>query len=52
MGEVYEFDGQMFESTGEFLDALAHEYKTGDKEAAVDALENYGFSISDLNVSP
>lgn len=52
MGEVYEFDGQMFENVGEFLDALAHEYKTGDKEAVVDALETYGFSISDLNVSP
>ncbi len=50
--QVYEFDGQMFENVGEFLDALAHEYKTGDKEAVVDALETYGFSISDLNVSP
>ena len=52
MSETYEFDGQVFETTGELLDALAHEYKTGDKEAAVDALETYGFSISDLNVAP
>ena len=52
MGEAYEFDGQLFESTGEFLEALAHEYKVGDHEAVVDALEQYGFSLSDLNVRP
>lgn len=52
MGEVYEFDGQMFDKEGEFLDALAHEYKTGDKELVVDALEQYGLSLSDLNVRP
>lgn len=52
MGEAYEFDGQLFDSSNEFLDALAHEYKVGDKEAVVDALEQYGFSLSDLNVRP
>lgn len=50
MGEAYEFDGQLFDTVGEFLDALAHEYKSGDKEAVVDALEQYGFSLSDLGV--
>lgn len=52
MGEAYEFDGELFDSTGEFLDALAHAYKEGDKEAVVDALEEHGFSLSDLNVRP
>lgn len=52
MGGAYEFDGQLFDSEGAFLDALAHEYKTGDHEAVVDALEAYGFSLSDINVRP
>lgn len=52
MGEVYEFDGQLFESEGEFLDQLAHEYKTGNKEAVVDALEQYGYTLSDIQVRP
>lgn len=52
MGAAYEFDGQLFDSEGEFLDALAHEYKIGDKEAVVDALEQYGFSLSDIHVRP
>lgn len=52
MGEAYEFDGQLYDTAGEFLDALAHEYKTGDRNAVVDTLEKYGFSLSDLNVRP
>lgn len=52
MGGAYEFDGELFDSAGEFLDALAHAYKTGDREAVVDALEQYGFSLSDINVRP
>jgi hypothetical protein len=52
MGQAFEFDGQRFDTEGEFLDALAHEYKTGDKELVVDTLENYGYSLSDLNVRP
>ncbi len=52
MGEAYEFDGQLFETVGEFLSALAHEYKSGDQEAVVDALERYGFSLNDINMRP
>ncbi len=52
MGSAYEFDGQLFDNEGEFLDALAHEYKTGDRELVVDTLETYGFSLSDINVRP
>lgn len=52
MAAAYEFDGQLYDTTGEFLDALAHAYTSGDKEAVVDALEEYGFSLSDLNVRP
>jgi hypothetical protein len=47
---VYEFDGELFQSTGEFLSALAHAYKTGDKEDVVDTLEQYGFELGDIGV--
>lgn len=52
MDPVYEFNGELYETEGEFLDALAHEYKHGDSELVVDTLENYGFTLSDLNVRP
>lgn len=52
MGQALEFDGQLFNTEGEFLDALAHEYKVGDKELVVDALENYGYSLADIGVRP
>lgn len=52
MANAYEFEGELYSSVGELLDALAHEYKTGDREAVVDALEEYGFSLSDLSVRP
>lgn len=49
MGNAYEFDGQLFTNVGEFLDAVSHEYKNGDKDLAVQTLEEYGFSLSDVN---
>lgn len=49
---AYEFDGELYDTVGEFLDALAHAYKSGDKESVVDALEEYGFSLSDIQVRP
>ena len=52
MGQAYEFNGELFTSEGEFLNALAHEYKTGDTEMVVDALEDYGFTLSDIGVRP
>ena len=52
MGQAYEFDGRFFETSGEFLDALAHEYTSGDRQLVVDALEEYGFSLSDIGVRP
>ncbi|AKM79975.1 MAG: hypothetical protein UW38_C0001G0106 [Candidatus Saccharibacteria bacterium GW2011_GWC2_44_17] len=45
---VYEFGGEIYENSGEFLDALAHEYKVGDQEAVIDVLEQYGFERSDI----
>ena len=50
--EVYEFDGELFEKVGDFLQALAHEYKVGDSELVVSTLEDYGFDISDIGVRP
>ena len=52
MDKVYEFDGQLFDSDGAFLDTVAHEYRSGDREYATDILEQYGFSIADINVNP
>lgn len=52
MAAAYEFDGELYETVGEFLDALAHAYKADDKESVVDTLERYGFTLSDLNVRP
>lgn len=49
---VYEFEGQLYQTEGDFLDALAHEYRVGDKELVVDTLENYGYTLSDINVRP
>lgn len=51
MGNAYEFDGQLFTNVGEFLDAVGHEYKNGDKDLALQALEDYGFSASDINAA-
>ena len=47
---IYEFGGEIYENAGTFLDALAHEYKSGDKELVVTALEDYGFDLSDIGV--
>ena len=52
MDSVYEFNGELFESEGACLDALAYEYTHGDRELVVDTLENYGFALSDLGVRP
>jgi hypothetical protein len=48
--QVYELNGELFSTVGEYLDAAAHEYKHGDKDLAITSLENYGFSMSDLNI--
>jgi hypothetical protein len=52
MGQAYEFDGELFTNVNSFLDAVAHEYKTGDENYALTALEDYGFDISDIGVRP
>lgn len=49
MGNAYELDGQLFTTVGEFLDAVSHEYKHGDTDLAVQTLEDYGFSATDIN---
>lgn len=47
---LYEFNGKTYESTGEFLMALSHEYQTGNRQLVLDALDKYGFDLSDLNI--
>lgn len=49
---AFEYDGVLYDTEGEFLDALAHQYKVGDKVAVIDVLEKYGFTISDIRVRP
>lgn len=52
MGQAYEFEGEMYESVEEFLQAVAHAYKEGDRELALSRLDDYGFSLSDIGVRP
>lgn len=52
MDNVYEFNGELYEHTQEFLDAVAHEYKVGDSDMALQALDDYGFELTDINVRP
>ena len=52
MGQAFEFDGKLFDTEGEFLDALAHEYKTGDRDLVVSTLEDYGYNLADIGVRP
>lgn len=50
--EVYELNGELFENVELFLQALAHEYKTGDRDLATQKIEDYGFNLGDINVRP
>lgn len=50
--QVYEFDGTLYGSEGEYLDALSHEYKTGDQDLVMSSLDEYGFTLEDLGVRP
>ena len=50
--KVYEFEGELFETVGAFLQALAHEYKVGDSDLVISTLEDYGFDITDIGVRP
>ena len=52
MGQAFEFDGQLFDNVNEFLEAVAHEYKAGDRDLARQALDDYGFNLSDIGVRP
>lgn len=52
MGQSYEFEGEIYDSVEEFLQAAAHAYKNGDRELALSKLDDYGFSLSDIGVRP
>jgi len=45
---VYQLSGEVYDSLGEFLDALAHEYKVGDKDLVLSTLDEYGLELSDI----
>lgn len=50
--QAYEFDGQLYTNVEEFLQSVAHTYKTGDHQTALDALNDYGFELTDIGVRP
>lgn len=52
MGQAYEFEGEVYDSVEEFLQAAAHAYKEGDRELALSRLDDYGFGLSDIGVRP
>lgn len=52
MSDIYELNGEVFTSVGLYLEALAHEYKTGDGELVLTKLEENGFTLADLGVRP
>ena len=52
MGQAYEFEGEVYDSVEEFLQAAAHAYKEGGRELALSKLDDYGFSLSDIGVRP
>lgn len=45
---VYQLQGEVYESLGEFLSALAHEYRTGDRDLVLSTLDDYGLDLSDI----
>lgn len=46
----YEFNGQTYRSAAELLDALSKEYRAGNEQQVLDALDTYGYDLSDLNL--
>lgn len=46
---IYQLQGEVYESLGEFLSALAHEYRTGDRDLVLSTLDDYGLDLSDIN---
>lgn len=52
MAGAYEFDGVLYNNVEEFLQAVAHEYKSGDRDLALSALTDFGFELSDIGVRP
>jgi len=45
---VYQLGGEVYDSLGEFLDALAHEYRVGDQDLVLSTLDEYGLLLSDI----
>lgn len=52
MADVYELNGEVFTSIELYLEALAHEYASGDSDLVVTKLEEDGLSLSDIGVRP
>lgn len=50
--QVYEFDGKLYDTVGEFLQALAHAYKAGQEDLVLSALDDFGFDLNDIGVRP
>lgn len=46
---MFEFDGQLYDNEIDFLDILKQSWEHGDRDEVKNALDEYGFDISDLN---
>jgi hypothetical protein len=50
--EVYELNGEIYENVEVFIEALAHEYKVGDRDLVLSKLDDYGLELTDIGVRP
>lgn len=48
---VYEFGGMIYDEQDEFLERLALEYKAGNKDVVIAALEEYKLTLADIGIT-
>lgn len=48
---VYEYGGMLYSKLEEFLERLALEYKTGNKDVVLAALEEYKLTLADIDIT-
>ncbi len=47
---MYEFNGELFESEYDFLEAAKKEYQIGDQQLVLDALEKFDYELRGLGL--
>ncbi len=48
---VYEFGGMFYDKLDEFLERLALEYKSGNREVVIATLEEYKLTLTDIGIT-